>query len=266
MRIFIMGTGNMGRWFAQKLCAEYEVAVYDIVKEKMNSLSGVERLERVEDVKEFDPHIVINAVSLSNILEAFDKLLPYVGNECIISDIASVKGMLPEYYKKSRRRFASTHPMFGPTFTDPDNLYDENVIIIRESDEEGKVFFKRFYGRLGLHIHEYSFEEHDETIAYSLSIPFASSMVFAACMKKQDAPGTTFKRHLDIAERLLSEDDHLLAEIMFNPYTIKQIERIEAQLSYLKHIIKDKDYEEMFKFLNRLRSNIGHDMCSNCSK
>ena len=34
---------------------------------------------------------------------------------------------------------------------------------------------------------------HDETVAYSLSIPFVSTFVFAAVMKHQDAPGTTFK-------------------------------------------------------------------------
>ena len=81
-------------------------------------------------------------------------------------------------------------------------------------------------------------------------------MVFAACMKKQDAPGTTFRKHLNIAKGLLSEDDYLLAEIMFNPHTVKQIEDINSRLAYLTHIIRGRDYEEMQKFLNRLRNNI----------
>jgi prephenate dehydrogenase len=68
-------------------------------------------------------------------------------------------------------------------------------------------------------VFEYSFREHDETIAYSLSVPFASTLVFASVMKHQKAPGTTFKRHMDIARGLLSEDDFLLTEILFNPFT-----------------------------------------------
>ena len=44
-------------------------------------------------------------------------------------------------------------------------------------------------------------------MAYSLSIPFVSTFTFAAVMKHQDAPGTTFKRHLKIAQGVLSEDD-----------------------------------------------------------
>ena len=75
-------------------------------------------------------------------------------------------------------------------------------------------------------------------------------------MKKIDAPGTTFKKHLEIAKGLLSEDDYLISEILFNPYTLKQIESINSQLSYLTHIIKARDYEEMEKFLIKLRENI----------
>jgi prephenate dehydrogenase len=81
-------------------------------------------------------------------------------------------------------------------------------------------------------------------------------MVFAACMEKQDAPGTTFRRHMDIAKGLLSEDDHLLTEIMFNTYTIDQLRNINSQLTYLTHIISGRDHEEMSKFLSKLRKNI----------
>ena len=38
-------------------------------------------------------------------------------------------------------------------------------------------------------------------------------------MKHQEAPGTTFKKHMAIAKGLLSEDDYLLQEILFNPRT-----------------------------------------------
>ena len=33
-------------------------------------------------------------------------------------------------------------------------------------------------------------------------------------MKHQEAPGTTFKKHMAIAKGLLSEDDYLLQEIL----------------------------------------------------
>ena len=256
MRIFIMGAGRMGAWFVEELCIDHEVAVYDIDRKKLKYFIDVQRLLDLKEVAAFKPELVINAVSLSNIYNAFDAVLPYLSKECILADIASVKNDLHEYYQKLGQRFVSTHPMFGPTFANIRDLSQEHAIIIKESNEEGKAFFRNFYKNLNLSIYEYTFEDHDQTIAYSLSTPFASSMVFAACMKKQEAPGTTFRRHLDTAKGLLSEDDHLLAETMFNPYAAKQIEEINSRLAYLTHIIRARDYEEMQKFLNRLRANI----------
>jgi prephenate dehydrogenase len=122
---------------------------------------------------------------------------------------------------------------------------------------EGKTFFRNFFESFNLKIFEYSFVEHDQTIAYSLSIPFASTMVFAACMKKQEAPGTTFRKHLEIAKGLLfSEDDFLLSEIMFSPYTFEQLENISHRLEHLREIVKERNVEKMRQFLFELRENV----------
>ena len=120
----------------------------------------------------------------------------------------------------------------------------------------GRIFFKDLYSKLGLNIYEYSFKEHDETVAYSLSIPFVSTFVFAAVMKHQDAPGTTFKRHIKIAHGVLNEDDYLLQEILFNPNTHEQVENIRKELKLLSEIIDNKDADGMKSFLTKIRKNI----------
>ena len=66
----------------------------------------------------------------------------------------------------------------------------------------------------------------------------------------------TFKRHMKIARGLLSEDDYLLTEILFNPRTPKQISRIQEELNILQDIIKDKDSEAMKGYLTKIRKNI----------
>lgn len=260
MRIFILGAGHMGEWLIKELSPEHEVCFYDPDRkspgeEAHDSL----RIINPGEAKAFGPELMINAASLSHTIEAFEQFVPYLSEECMVSDVASVKAGLSKYYRALGKRFVSTHPMFGPTFAKTGDLGNENAIIIKESDREGKAFFRAFYQERGIRVHEYTFEDHDRTTAYSLSLPFASTMVFAACMKDQDAPGTTFRRHMEVAKGLLSEDDSLLTEIMFNPYTIKHIEEIGSRLAYLIHMIRGKDYEEMEKFLNRLRENIGLD-------
>jgi prephenate dehydrogenase len=189
-------------------------------------------------------------------VEVFERVIPYLPKTCILSDIASVKTELPDYYKSVGMRYVSTHPMFGPTFANLNDLSSHNAIIITESDEEGKDFFRQYYASLKLNIFEYSFLEHDETIAYSLSIPFASTLVFASVMKKQEAPGTTFRKHMEIAKGLLSEDDYLLSEILFNPFTSEQVTKIREQLAELLVIIESKDSAKMEAFLKMVRKNI----------
>jgi len=256
MKIFIIGAGHMGSWLTEELCHDHDVAVFDTDPRKLKYFINVQRYMSIDEVRDFKPEMVLNCVSLQKTEEVFNQLLPLIPEDCILSDIASVKNGLYDYYKKTGKRYVSTHPMFGPTFGNVRNLSNESAILINESDPDGKKFFFDLFQSLKLKIYEYSFEEHDEITAYSLSTPFASSLVFAACMKKIDAPGTTFKKHMEIARGLLSEDDFLLSEILFNPYTLKQIESINSQLSYLTHIIKGRDFEEMEKFLIKLRENI----------
>jgi prephenate dehydrogenase len=256
MRILILGTGRMGAWLTEELCLDHEVSVYDADPVKMKYFIKVRRILDLAETKEVDPDLVINCVPLGLTEKAFDAVMPCLRQDCTLADIASVKTGLAEYYAKAGRPFVSSHPMFGPTFANIRDLSDESAAIIAESDPKGKDFFRSLYSRLGIRIFEYDFESHDRMIAYSLGTPFASTMVFTSCMKKVETPGTNFKRHMIIAKGLLSEDDRLLTEIMFNPYMVRQLELINSQLSYLSHIIRARDSEEMKKFLDGLRENI----------
>jgi prephenate dehydrogenase len=256
MKILVVGAGKMGSWLIESLCLDYDVAAYDNDLTRLKYFFNTVKLVSPEEIREFDPDMVINAVNLEITVQVFSEILPYLRKDCILADITSVKNGLQKFYPESGFRFVSTHPMFGPTFANIKDLTGQSAIIISESDEEGKAFFRKFYGSFHLNIFDYSFTEHDQTIAYSLAIPFASTMVFAACMKKQEAPGTTFKKHQEIANGLFSEDDFLLSEIMFSPFTLEQIEKIHTELDRLIEIIKEKDTYKMRQFLNGLRKNI----------
>ncbi len=259
MKILIMGAGKMGSFFTDLLSFDHEVAVYEKDTKRMRFTYNCLRLTKLEEVRDFKPELVINAVTVKNTLPAFREILPMLPPNCIISDIASVKTGLKDYYDQCGMPYVSTHPMFGPTFANLHQLSEENAIIISEGDHLGKVFFKDLYQRLGLNIYEYTFEEHDTTVAYSLSIPFVSTFVFAAVMKHQDAPGTTFKRHMRIAKGVLNEDDYLLQEILFNPHTHDQVAQIREELKDLLQIIDNKDAEGMKAYLTKIRKNVSEN-------
>ena len=237
MRILILGAGKMGSFFTDILSFQHETAVFDVNPHQLRFVYNTYRFTTLEEIKEFEPELVINAATVKYTLDAFRKILPVLPKDCILSDIASVKTGLKKFYSLS-------------------NLSSESAIIISESDHLGKVFFKDLYNSLNLNIFEYTFDEHDETVAYSLSIPFVSTFVFAAVMKHQEAPGTTFKKHMAIAKGLLSEDDYLLQEILFNPRTPSQVENIRTELKQLLEIITNKDAEGMKKYLTKIREKI----------
>ena len=255
-----MGAGKMGSFFIDLLSFDHDVAVYEKDAKRMRFTYNCQRFTTLDEVKKFAPELVINAVTVKYTLSAFKEVLPYLPTECIVSDIASVKTGLKDFYEQSGHPYVSTHPMFGPTFANLNQLSEENAIIISEGDYTGRIFFKDLYQKLGLNIYEYTFLEHDETVAYSLSIPFVSTFVFAAVMKHQDAPGTTFKRHMRIAKGVLNENDYLLQEILFNPYTSGQVSKIREELKELIDIIDNKDAKLMKKYLTKIRQHVKEEL------
>ncbi len=256
MKILILGAGKMGSFFVDLLSFEHTTAVYDVDPKRLRFMYNCERFTTLDEIRDFQPELVINAVTLKYTLDVFRQVVPLLPPYCIISDISSVKTGFKEYYEQCGLPYVSTHPMFGPTFANLGALSSENAIIISEGDHLGRIFFKDLYARLDLNVREYTFEEHDKAMAYSLGIPFVSTFVFAAVMKHQDAPGTTFKRHMKIARGVLGEDDNLLREILFNPRTSGQVSLIRDELKQLIDIIDRKDEDDFKAYLQKIREHI----------
>lgn len=152
MRILILGAGKMGSFFTDVLSFQHETAVFDVDPKRLRFVYNTYRYTTLEEIEEFKPELVINAATVKYTLDAFHQVLPALPKDCIISDIASVKTGLKEFYDQCGFRYVSTHPMFGPTFANLDKLSTENAIIISEGDHLGKIFFKDLYQNLGLNI------------------------------------------------------------------------------------------------------------------
>ena len=134
MRILILGAGKMGSFFNDVLSFQHETAVFDVNPHQLRFVYNTYRFTTLDEIKEFEPELVINAATVKYTLDAFRQVLPVLPKDCILSDIASVKTGLKAFYKESGFRYVSTHPMFGPTFASLSNLSTENAIIITEGD------------------------------------------------------------------------------------------------------------------------------------
>ena len=112
----------MGTFFADVLCMKHEVAMFDVDPQRLRFVFNTQRLTKLEEIKDFEPELLINAATIKYTLDAFKMVMPYLPKDCILSDISSVKTGFPEFYKSSGFRFVSTHPMFGPTFANLSDL------------------------------------------------------------------------------------------------------------------------------------------------
>lgn len=255
MKILTIGAGKMGAFFCDLLSFDHDVAVLETDPKRLRFTFNVERFATPEEVRGFEPELVINAATVKY-TRRIQKRTPLHPGE-----------MHPERHSIRQDRSAGvlrilrTSVRVEPPDVRTDiRLAEQSHQRERRGDKEGdclgRVFFLDLYRRLHLNVVEYTFAEHDETISYSLSIPFASSLAFGASIKRQDAPGTTFKRHMAIARGLMSEDDFLISEILFNPESIDKIDMLIRNLDELRDIIARHDAEGMSRFIGQVRKNI----------
>ena len=87
----------MGSFFSDLLSFDHEVAVYDIDPRKLRFLYNTQRFSTLDEIDNFEPDLVINAVSLKYTLDVFEQVMPHLPKSCILSDISSVKTGFKEF-------------------------------------------------------------------------------------------------------------------------------------------------------------------------
>jgi len=105
MKIALIGAGKMGAWLAAVLSKENEIAIFDIDFERAKKVENVLVLESLSELDSFEPEMIINSVSLQHTIAAFKEIEQHVPKECILCDVASIKGDVEEYYKGCGYRY-----------------------------------------------------------------------------------------------------------------------------------------------------------------
>jgi prephenate dehydrogenase len=238
-RVVIAGYGKMGSWLWNLLHDKFKVAVYETDKRIIDSTSGVDFIDPVSRISEFNPDIFINCVTPYNTIAAFQTVLPYLSADCILSDIASVKEGLVPFYDKCRHRFVSVHPMFGPTFSDMARPGGLTAYIISESDEKSKGFFRDIFSGAAINQIDIGFEEHDRLMATTLSVPVLSALLLHSAGTVDRVAGTTYEKYYELASRVFSEDDDLLNYILSNYNTQNVISKMSETLKQISEALAE---------------------------
>ena len=80
----------MGSFFIDLLSFDHEVAVYEKDAKRLRFTYNCLRFTKLEEIAEFKPELVINAVTVKYTLPAFEEVLPWLPKDCIISGAEGV--------------------------------------------------------------------------------------------------------------------------------------------------------------------------------
>ena len=81
----------MGSFFIDVLSFDHEVGVYEKEPKRLRFTYNCQRFSSLEEVRNFQPELVINAVTVKYTIPAFEEVLPLLPPNCVLSDISSVK-------------------------------------------------------------------------------------------------------------------------------------------------------------------------------
>ena len=112
--LLILGAGNMGSFFTDILSFQHETAVFDVNPHQLRFVYNTYRFTTLEEIKEFEPELVINAVTVKYTLDAFRKVLPII----FIREFGiRIRGYLDSFFMQEFYNGRKSYVKFSGYFT-----------------------------------------------------------------------------------------------------------------------------------------------------
>ncbi|MEO1784403.1 prephenate dehydrogenase [Thermodesulfobium sp. 4217-1] len=198
--ICVIGLGLIGGSLAKAFAANgYSIFGYD---SKLDTV----KLAKSEKIfyhlnNELDSNIsscdlVFVCVNIENTLDVFTKLVPYLKNGCVVSDVASVKS---HFFNKVVNQvpdgvnFVSTHPMAGTQYCGYENSFkeifiDRPLLIIKSDEKKALIDNLANFLKINLkvNIQLVGIDEHDSLVSLTSHLPMFVAVSLSNTVKKYD--------------------------------------------------------------------------------
>ena len=253
MRVAVIGTGKMGRWFTNLFKTEgFSVVVSSRTKSKAEALKtefGVDvastNVEAVEGA-----NWIILCVSLDSLDAVLREIGSHVHPDQVVLDIGSIKeipvNLLHKYVKHGIT--LGTHPVFGPGAR---SLEGQNFVLTPVDDDE-KSFAGEFRGWLeerGAVVSVLSPRKHDELMSLVLGFPHFVGLVAGDTLvntsnfvEAKQVGGATYKLLLTLAEAVSSEEPVFYSNLHMSLPEMKKIEGLFlSKVEEWLRLVKSKD-------------------------
>jgi prephenate dehydrogenase len=180
----IVGVGLIGGSIAiASLRSGYQVCLYDRAGADRLAGDGFRNARMVDDLKDLaaESRMIILATPISAISNIIVRLVPYLGSEHIVSEVASVKGPVVAAIREAignKCDYVPVHPMAGSEKSGagaarPDLFSGAVTLLCSEfvRDAVNMRFVMDFWKDLGTKVFTTSVEKHDEMVAAMSHLP-----------------------------------------------------------------------------------------------
>ena len=185
---------------------------------------------------------VVLAVSISAYEKTLDALLPHLGPDTIIVDVATVKAYTGALIRSRAdgRRFVSMHPMFGPESYAKRGGDVTGFRIVVTDSRLGAEEYKTLCGRLtepGFSVVEKTAEDHDRDLAETLFLThYVGQVIARGGFERTNIDTVSFGYLMDAVDSV-RHDGVLFEEVCrFNPHCWQVVERFDRS----ERKVKDK--------------------------
>ncbi|MDD2665516.1 MAG: prephenate dehydrogenase [Methanocellales archaeon] len=266
--LIIGGAGNMGQWFARTLKRQdYAVSIADIDPQAQEVASelgiGFVKDEDVpKAVVDFD--IVLISVPINVTEEVISKVAPHMRPGSLLMDVTSVKKGPMKAMRKAPKgvEIIGTHPMFGPTMSEP---LGQTVILVAVEGrcENWLPKIVALFEDEGAHVEFLSAEEHDQMMAVVQGLTHFAYIAVGATMdalefdlnKSRRFMSPVYEVMVDFVGRILAQNPHLYAMIQASP-DVKKVH--DAFITQCLELSKSAEFGETEKFVRLMRNAASH--------
>ncbi|MDR2055907.1 MAG: prephenate dehydrogenase/arogenate dehydrogenase family protein [Desulfovibrio sp.] len=161
---------------------------------------------------------------------------PHLPPRAVLCDITSVKEIpLSQMEKHWPGPVVGTHPLFGPAPAADDDM-PVAVVPGRGAKAGHLALVRKFFLAIGCRVFETTAQEHDQAMARIQGVNFITTLAYFALLagREEILPFITpsFRRRLDAAQKMLSEDAGLFAGIFnANPHSLAAVRQYRQMLN-----------------------------------
>jgi prephenate dehydrogenase len=211
-----------------------------------------------------DAGLVILATPIGNFEETFRQIADAIPADCIVTDVGSTKIMPHRWADKclpKNIRYVGSHPIAGSeqrgVESSRDDLFDKSLCILtttKTTNKRSLQILKEFWSALGCFVKIMTPARHDRIFADVSHLPHitAASLVNASNAEELKFAGKGF---MDCS-RIASGPANIWADVLMTnaQNTVRGIDRLTAELTKLKKVIRSGDRKKIEKLLEAARA------------